>query len=299
VTRIRWHLCLLTASAVTGALIVFTGLAAAVPQGLYGGRPQTLRNRHAAYQDAPRLLAQLRLPAGATLSRVVARSRLHELEAAENHADAADVWSVSGTIATTLAYVRAHPPAGSTMFADGDSSRPGQPDYARWVEFAEPSVGAVLADRHLYVSVSSTGRDHTSVFAQAESIWVSARPSRERIPAATRRVVVRITQAHRSPRTVIVSRRRLVDEVVAAFNTVEIVQPDVYNCGVMLSPRAFSYEFLAAQGRSLARVTYTVNPGGSPGPCNPMTVRIGGRRRDDLLGGPQIAEVQRLVGTLG
>jgi hypothetical protein len=47
----------------------------------------------------------------------------------------------------------------------------------------------------------------------------------------------------------------------------------------------------------VARVTYMVNPGESPGPCNPMTVRIGGRRRDDLLGGPQIAQVQRLLGT--
>ncbi len=235
------------------------------------------------------------------MSRTVARSRLHELEGAANHFDVAEVFSAPGRIDTVFRYVREHPPPGAAVIATGYDGRRGQPPYDRWVEFAKPALAAVLADRHLYVSVSSTGPGQTKVFAQAESIWISARPKSERIPTATRQVVVRITQANHPERTKIVSRPRIVDQVVADFNTVETVQPDQYNCGMTLSPVSFSYGFMGANGSELAHVTYTVMASQSPGPCNPMTISIAGRRRTALLGGPQIIRVQRLLGvsTLG
>lgn len=134
------------------------------------------------------------------------------------------------------------------------------------------------------------------MFAQAESIWVSARPNDERIPATTRSVVVRITQAKRAARMLTVSRRREVDQIVAAFNATQVVQPDHFNCGVTFPARSFSYVFRGPQERSLAHVTYSVSPGAEPEPCNPMRVSIYGRRRHELLGGPQIVHVQRMLG---
>lgn len=281
---------------VAGLLVVSVGEAANRPVGLYGGHAQTVKNQRMAYLDASRLLAELRLPVTATRSREIPPSKLHELEGADNHADAAEVWAVPGTIRSSLGYVRGHAPVGSTIFASGYDDRPGKPDYDRWVEFAWPSVGDALADRHLYVSVTTVGRGRTSVFAQAESIWVSARPADERIPVATRSVDVRITQAGRPLRTLTVSRRREVDRIVELVNATQIVQPDEFNCGVTLSPRAFEYEFRGEHDRTLARVTYTSTAGTGPGPCNPMTVNIRGHRRDDLLGGLQMVDVQRLLG---
>ena len=54
--------------------------------GLYGGHAQTLGDRRKADRDAPQLLAELLRPAAATLSYVIPRSQLHQLEGAANHA---------------------------------------------------------------------------------------------------------------------------------------------------------------------------------------------------------------------
>jgi hypothetical protein len=136
------------------------------------------------------------------------------------------------------------------------------------------------------------------IFAQAESIWLAARPDSERIPARTRTIQIVVRHAHHILRAITVNRPAEVTRTVAAFNDVPIVQPDAYSCPLMLQrrQRGFSYAFRGDGGRVLAHAHYEISAGSSPGFCNPIAVTIWGHRQRDLLGGEPIVAVQRSLG---
>ena len=275
------------------ALVVGLGEAQASQQGLYGGHAQTVRNRRAAFVDAAGLLARLQVPKDAHSKRTVPRSQLHELEAADNHADVAAEWRVHGTLSSAIGYVRRHRPRGSRFYSSGYSGTPSTVT-SRSIAFSWPPVHDVLSDRHLYVSVSSAGHGDIELFAQAESIWLSARPPDERFPASTRQIALRITQPHHPTRARRITRRSTVSRVVALLNAVPITQPVYYSCPAFTKVRAFTYRLLGATGQTLAQVRYQVPLRASPSPCEVMHVAIDGHSRHTLLGGPQVVEVQRI-----
>lgn len=107
-----------------------------------------------------------------------------------------------------------------------------------------------LTDRQLYVSVSADGRDRVKVLAQAESIWLTARPASERIPGRTHAIVIVVRHAHDVLKTITVSRHARVKRIVAAFNDVPIVQPDTYSRAqtIMRLLRNFSYALSGGRG---------------------------------------------------
>ncbi|MFZ1992914.1 MAG: hypothetical protein WAU75_02305 [Solirubrobacteraceae bacterium] len=152
----------------------------------------------------------------------------------------------------------------------------------------------MLSDRHLFVSVSSIGPGDVELFAQAESIWLSARPQSERFPASTRQISLRIIQPHHTTLSRDVTRESTVSKVVALLNAVPITQPVHYSCPNFTKVRTFAYQLLSQTGRVLAQVSYQVPLRGSPGPCQAMSVAIGGHSQHALLGGPQVIEIQRI-----
>ncbi len=274
-------------------LVAGFGEAKASQQGLYGGHTQSVRNRRAAFVDATGLLARLRVPVDARSGPAIPRSQLHELEAADNHADVGAQWTVLGTLSSVIGYVRRHRPRGSSLFSSGYDGNPGA-ITSRGITFAFSPSNEVLSDRHLSVSVSSAGHGEVELFAQAESIWLSARPRSERFSASTRRIELRITQPHHLTLVRDVTRRPTVGRVIALFNAVPITQPVYYNCPAFTTVRTFSYSLLNQTGQMLARVRYQVPLRAGPSPCEAMSVAIGGHGQHTLLGGPQVVEIQRI-----
>src|ERR1035441_3382919 len=115
---------------ISGTLMLALGMAGSAgagqdETGLYGGHEGSLANRRAAFRDAERHLGTVRLPAAATFVRKLRRLQLQELEGADNHAAAGDVWRVPGTIASVFRCVRRHPPVGAGLFSEGYGGTPG------------------------------------------------------------------------------------------------------------------------------------------------------------------------------
>ena len=287
----RWRL--LGGLVLVATLTVGFSTAYAGQQGLYGGRLQSQRNRRAAFADAATLLARLRVPQNAGLRRAVPYSQLHELEEAMNHADFAARWTVPGTLRSVISYVRLHPPPGSSYFSSGYDGNPGS-ITSRSITFAWPPIDEALGDRHLFVGVSSAHQGKVELYAQAESIWLSARPQGERFPASVRRVVLRVRRPHQASLMRTVTRPSTVSRIVARFNAVPITQPDTYNCPAFTDLRSFSYSLLSESGGVLAQVRYEVPPRAAPGPCDAMSVVIAGHPQHVLLGGPQVVDIQRI-----
>ena len=118
------------------------------------------------------------------------------------------------------------------------------------------------------------------------------------MPVQTRAIDIVVRHADNVLKAITMHRPENVKRIVAAFNSVPIVQPDVYSCPPVLGrlERSFSYTFRGARGRVLARAHYEVAAGSSPGPCDAIAVTIWGHRQHDLLGGAPIVGVQRSLG---
>ncbi len=300
--RLRWLVGLVAA---LGAISLAESPFASGTPG--GAQQATAQHRRVAAKDASQRLARLGLPAGAIVhvSPVVeARSHLPALVATTANADAAEVWWVPGTINSVFGYIRAHPPAGSTQSGWGYDGYPGHRGYDKSLTFTWPAIGQVLDNRMLYVSITSLGSDRAEVYAQAESIWVVARPTGERIPATTRSIDVSVQHGHRTLRSLTVTRRAEVIRIVSLFNAMEIVQPATYNCPAIApnEQRHISFTFADARARPLAHLSYvesTIPLEHGSGPCNPVALTIDRRSQRPLLGNPQLIRVQKMIGING
>jgi hypothetical protein len=282
--------------------------------GAVGAAPTPAGNRHAAQVDAIRLLGRLRLPAAASRSPTDPPHSGDWLKPAPGltattaRIDAHAWWRVPGTPAAVLAYIRAHPPTGSRLFATGSGHigppgrpAPGASDNAQSVDFSWPPPGGVLRFRELAVTVTALPGGQTGVLGQAESDWIVPRPASERIPAATREVDVTSAATGRPTISLRVTRSATVRRIVAIFDALPIAQPVFYGCPLLTSEGAhvITFRFRAGpQGRELAQATYTAYAHlATSGPCNAIALTIGGRRQTALIGGDFMRPIQRLVHT--
>jgi hypothetical protein len=303
-TRLR------TVLALGATLGIVAGVAFA---GTVGAAPTLAGNRHAAQIDAVRLLGRLRLPPGASGSATDPPASGDWLKPAPGltattaRIDVHAWWRVPGTPAAVLAYIRAHPPAGSRLFATGSSGSVGSPgspapgasDSAQSLDFSWPPPGGVLLFRELAVTVTALPGGQTGVLGQAESDWIVPRPVSERIPAATRDVDITSALSGRPTISVRVTRPATVRRIVAIFDALPTAQPVFYACPLLLNvgARVITFRFRAGpQGRQLAQATYTAYPHlATSGPCNAIQFTISGRRQTALLGGAFMRRIQRLV----
>jgi hypothetical protein len=146
--------------------------------------------RQRATADAAQHLAAFRAPAGAVKANGMPSGAPADLgQAAQTAADqnlvvATGWWTLAGAPESVRSWVSAHPPQGLT--ADGASSSITSGRTTAWTtDFAAPSVPGVLSERALRVTVAPLGTGRTVIRADAQDVWLPAKPASETIPSAS------------------------------------------------------------------------------------------------------------------
>jgi hypothetical protein len=269
--------------------------------------PSPASNKRAATLDARRLLERLKLPPGAGASSTEPAGdggRLKPMTAlnltgarVEDHR----WWLIGASPGAVLAYIESHRPVGSKLDGTGALyDHNGLID--RSLEFVWPPVPHVLGDRELSVTLMALPDGRTGLLAQAQSNWIVPRPASETLPSAVREIDVSTARLDRPATLALaVTSAATVHDIVAMLDALPIVQPAVYSCPALIGQgaRVITFDFRAdAGGPRLARATYVAYPGLAyeSGPCNPISLMIGGRREKPLLGGDFLGRVERLLG---
>lgn len=255
-------------------------------------------NRSAAQHDAGRLLALVRLPAGATsfagaglLRQPYARPATSEL------VDLHRTWRVPAPLDGVVSFVQQHRPPGSRSDGSGEAGGPGTPANEE-LTFAFPPLRGITM-RELALTAVSLGPRTTGLRVDAEEVWVATRPPSERIPAGVREVDVVSRYPRKAPLvSVRVRRASTVAAVVRRFDALGIVQPgSVFSCPAFLRRGpTVTFDFRAASGALLARAGVLAPGSGSSGPCNAVSLSIRGRRQTPLIGGNVLVGMERLLG---
>jgi hypothetical protein len=264
----RW-LWLVAATALACGFLVLGVRAAATQAG----------HRAAARADAATLLSRLKLPPGASVSGVEPAGDGGQLArpavgpaATPNVVDRHEWWRVPGGPAAVIAYVDAHRPAGSRRFLTGAG--------VTGLDWG-PRRG-VLSQRRLIVQAVSLADGSTGVRADAQVVWVTPRPPRERVPAAERRL--RVTVGRRS---LFVTSTSEIREVIRLLNALPAAQPGAVNCP---ADRGAAVRLAFRPRRAVA----VVDQAG----CGDVALTLHGRRRPSLTGGrelvPRLARVLHL-----
>jgi hypothetical protein len=296
-------------SRTTTRWLVLAGLAtAAVAAGGTGVAAAGSRsaNQAASRRDARSLLAKLMLPAGATpVASEPAGDHgylkvVGPLESDLARALAHGWWEVPGTPSDVIAYVRAHPPAGSTPSGSGSGGNIYTGTTSTSVNYQWPPVRDVLGDRELAVTATALPGGETGVLAEAQSDWIVPRPATERIPSSTGEIDISSGAPGKPPvESLSVSGPSEVRKIVGLINALPIAQPIVVACPLLIDPRLITMTFRAASdGAALAVLTYDdFRPWAEPsGLCKAVDLTIGGHRQDPLIGGRFLQRIGRTVG---
>jgi len=234
-------------------------------------RSDAAANQSAAQSAAASLLASLTLPAGAIRSptepagdgSVLAQPSSGPV-ASPNVVVEGAWWVVPGTPAQVLAYITAHPPAGSTRFIHGAGASGANGASSMFAGFSLPPIVNVLSTRSLVVDVVQLPSGSTGLRADAQVLWVTPRPATERIPPGIHRVrvSVRSTIPRNKPHqpSFTVSAPKRVHRLVALLNKLPAGQPGTYACPVDSGIRVRLAFYASHAVAPLAVVL--VNPGG-------------------------------------
>lgn len=249
------------------------------------------RREHAATREARKLLREFVLPPGAHSAReprsyggVLRRPGpvpVGEVVAAHRF------WSVRKPLATVAAFVRTHRPHG--FGGSGATPGPSVPHYLTW-SFTWPP-DSHRPTRYLNVTaVALPGR--TVIRVDAQVLWIYPRSPSERVPAATREIVVRAPKDSAK-----VTDPAKVAQVVDWFDALPVSPPGiVLSCPLEVAAR-ITLSFRDAGGAWLAQATVPSTPAWV---CNTIGFRIGGQTQKPLVDS-DIREsfVRRLQGLLG
>ena len=266
--------------AVIGALgAVGVGIAIGSPTSK--PEPTSASNRSQAQTDASARLAALNLPPGAQPSTTEpagggpALANSAGTPATPNLVDDHGWWVIPGSPQSVIAYIDAHPPAGSTPSLGGSG---GSPQRVTLTGFSWPAIIDVLSYRQLVVEAVTLPGGATGLRADAQVQWINPRPSSERIPAGVRRLAVTAHQFDRAllARFTVRSPRRL-RRVITSIDSLPLFPPGAYNC-----PADAGIEIrMAFYGRRGAPLAVSlVDPGG----CEGVGLKIRGQHESELTG---------------
>ncbi len=271
---------LVAAFAVIGALgAVGAGIAIGSPASK--PEPTSASNRSRAQTDASARLAALNLPAGAQRSSTEpagggpALANSAGTPATPNLVDDHAWWVIPGSPQSVIAYIDAHPPAGSTYSLGGSG---GSPQHVTVTGFSWPAIVDVLSYRQLVVEAVTLPGGATGLRADAQVQWINPRPSSERIPAGVRRLTVserRGEKAVLAPFTVRSPRR--LRRVIAVLDSLPLFPPGAYSCPADFG-LAIHLAFYRGPGTPLA--VALVDPDG----CEGVGLKIRGQREPGLTG---------------
>jgi hypothetical protein len=235
--------------------------------------------RQRADADAARIIADFPRPAGAVRTGLIA-----SLTSAGMGIGSGDVvtatrwWRVPGQPRATLAWIRAHLPAGFTPAGSGSGSYGNSSSVEMQADaFALPPVPGVLDQRQLVVTAVPY-RGETALRTDAQVAWLPARPAAERIPSGVRAVTVtpvfglnRNAGLDRLDHAFTVTDPAKVARIVALANSLTVYPPGVHPCPADFGG-AMRLAFLTRPGgQVLAR--FSAEYAG----CGIVSVSVGGR----------------------
>ncbi len=243
----------------------------------------TSSNQRAAKGAVDSMLGALRLPTGAVPSATdPSRSGLLADPSSRPSTPAlVDVnrfWRTPGRPQAVLNWVEAHPPAGMRGNMSGESAGP-RGLIASWYGFwSAPTRG--VSYRELVVTVAGASDGGTAVRADAQAVWVLARPASELVPVGVTRVTIRVRRmGHRVSTPVTLIAANQVKRVVELVNRLPRSQPGVVACPADVGPLV-ELDFRRLAGVPPVAVAIADGSG-----CGVVTFTLRGRREPDLAGG--------------
>lgn len=186
-------------------------------------------------------------------------------------------WVVPGTPSAAIAFVKAHPPAGSKLDSTADGNV--APDFQA-IGLDWGSVVHVFSSRSLVVEVMRLPDGDTGLRADSEVVWITPRSVRERIPAGVASLTVGVTRGQQVlQRSFTVTSRRRARRVAALIDALPAAQTGTSSC-----PSDFGVEvrlaFASIAGKPLAVVV------ADPGGCEEVSLTIRGRKQPNLTSTP-------------
>ena len=283
-------------SAAACAAVVLAGCGSQ-PFGPHSGNaPAAGSPRQRAVADAARIIASLPRPPGAVRTGpIVSLTQPGERPDTPDLASVTQWWRAPGRPRTVLAWIHAHLPSGFAL--DGTGTGNGQ-----WTDvFALPAVPGVLTQRELVVLAVPDG-GQTAIRADAQVVWLPARPASERIPQDA--AVVTVTPyfgLYPSPRVERLDRAFTVTDPAKVARIAALIDGLArFPAGTFSCPADFGGQM---------RLTFATGPGGPVvarvaaeyDGCRDVSLNVGGRNmpalRDDPDSWPPVQ--QRILAIAG
>jgi hypothetical protein len=196
--------------------------------------------------------------------------------------DVHEFWRVPGDPQAALAWIQAHPPAGSNRDMSGESLGSGG-EISRWDGYSFAAVAAVLSDRLVLVSAARATGGGTALRADAQVIWVTRRPAWEHLPGGLKVVTLTVRRPGKpasAPR--MVTGASMVHKIVALVDALAVVQPGAVACPADVGPLV---KLSFRRARSLPPVATAIVDGSG---CGGVRFRLRGRSGPTLAGGPRL-----------
>ena len=261
-------------------------LAAAAPVAAGGApRPRPVDpHLAAARQEAASLLARVPLPPGAVPSATdpaaaPALAQAPETPVSPDLVDRAGWWTAPGTVASAIAWAKAHPPPGTQTAGTGSSSQHGVVEWEA-TGWSFPAQDETLTLRQLSVMAAPDGPGTVALRADAQIVWD---PLRSLDSLVNRRAVRSVTVSEGTgfgapapgpspPPTVAVSIPSIVSAFVGAVNGLPVDDNGVVSCPAFTG-LAFRVVLGGAGGRIVAVVS------GDQAQCGGYALSVGGHRQ--------------------
>ena len=238
--------------------------------------------RQRADADAARIIASFPRPPGAVSTGLIASLTApgEGPAATPDVATATQWWLAPGRPQAVLAWIRAHVPAGFTLGGTGSGSygsAPGAPSQSWTDQFELPPVPGVLTERWLVVVVVADG-DQTAIRADAQVVWLPARPAAERIPADARVVTITpvfglqpVKRLERLDPVVTVTNPAKVAAIAAVIDDLSLFPLGAFSCPADFGASMKLTFRTSRDGPVVARLTAEY------GGCGTVSVSIDGR----------------------
>jgi hypothetical protein len=261
-------------------------LAVATPSGLAAVVNGTAIYRPAARADAKLQLSEVSLPAGAKMvtrdpsassslrNRPPYRTGLHYVLTAPYAVDDHSFWRVSEGPAGVVAWIKAHPPAGSM----GSQIQGASGGSRTTIVFRFGSYPRQVVERALVFEVTAGSGGGSAVRVDGVAEWLPVHPGWDQIPANARlltaTIIFHMSNSHRRTRSATLTSARNLSRIAGAIDRARAFPPRLPPpCAPEFIPETFRLTFQARRGGPvLARATGSFFCGGD------MVVTIGGRR---------------------
>jgi len=200
-------------------------------------------------------------------------------------------WRVHEPLRSVVRFLKAHDPRGFGLL---DSSYGIQrPQYARYLmrTLASPASHVREASRYLDETIAALpGR--TVIRVEARVAWIYPRSPKEKVPSATRKIVVRAPKV-----SLTVTNPAKVAQIVDWFDTLGVLPPEGMAVCAAVGRPDITLSFRGAGGTVLAHARV---PAPSAGVCDPIRFRVGSRTKkpliDDALNESFARRLERLLG---